>query len=164
MNLDEFLDSWDAYVRRWTDAGPDEQEELTTELLARGLSLAAAPRERPTVDETLACELDVVRRAGAVDVPLFREKNSFWKDIKKGPRAVFCREAWQFLRNPSPDFDVWWYWGEYLDPARETVNPLVHFLAHGQFVGNSPLPSGPSRSLQPARRSGAPEGVPLRRV
>ena len=57
----------------------------------------------------------------------------------------FVRYGWRELRNPSPDFDLWWYWLTYLDPAAELVNPVVHYLAEGRHRGHATVPAGRSR-------------------
>src|SRR5690606_24255813 len=38
------------------------------------------------------------------------------------------------------EFDVWWYWSTYLDPALEGPNPLAHFVMQGAALGHQPRP------------------------
>ncbi|RYU14495.1 rhamnan synthesis F family protein [Nocardioides iriomotensis] len=52
----------------------------------------------------------------------------------------FVDEGWRRLRNPSREFDVWWYWTEYLDPAADDVDPLLHYALVGRRLGHEPLP------------------------
>lgn len=64
------------------------------------------------------------------------------------PRAVadtdplrhFCRIGWKQLLRPRPDFDVWWYQANYLDPASDEVNPFAHYVAVGREAGLRGLP------------------------
>ena len=71
----------------------------------------------------------------------------------------FVRYGWRHLRNPSQDFDVWWYWITYLDPAAELVNPLVHYLAEGRHLGHGTVPP-----VEPVRVATAPACGGPRRV
>jgi CDP-glycerol glycerophosphotransferase (TagB/SpsB family) len=70
----------------------------------------------------------------------------------------FCREGWRRLRNPSADFDVWWYWASHLDPVRERINPLVHYVLVGRAAGLQTHPgpyhpNGPGHVLRPGGRA-----------
>ncbi|RYI99765.1 MAG: hypothetical protein EON52_25145, partial [Actinomycetales bacterium] len=72
----------------------------------------------------------------------------------------FCTTGWKQLRKPNADFDVWWYWANHLDPAEETINPLVHYALVGRDAGLSTRPastaSGPGAALptdRPVRRA-----------
>ncbi|WPL18686.1 Putative glycosyltransferase EpsE [Thiorhodovibrio winogradskyi] len=40
--------------------------------------------------------------------------------------------------SPGPRFDSSWYLSEYPDVARAAINPLVHYLRHGQHEGRQP--------------------------
>ncbi|WP_286930965.1 MULTISPECIES: rhamnan synthesis F family protein [Aeromicrobium] len=72
----------------------------------------------------------------------------------------FCTTGWKQLRKPNADFDVWWYWANHLDPAEETINPLVHYALVGRDAGLSTRPAttaaGPGAVLptdRPVRRA-----------
>ena len=76
------------------------------------------------------------------------------------PVDHFCRRGWRALRNPSLDFDVWWYWAEYLDPTDESetaTNPLVHYLLDGRHRGLLPLPP-PAAAARDSRARAAAAG------
>lgn len=77
------------------------------------------------------------------------------------PLHDFCEHGWQQLRNPSADFDVWWYWASYLDPAREVVNPLVHYALVGHALGLETVP-GPYRPADPGQALDT--AAPIRRA
>src|SRR5690606_31064062 len=51
------------------------------------------------------------------------------------PIRHFCLHGWKELRNPAPGFDVWWYWSRYMHPAREWMNPFVHYVLFGHAEG-----------------------------
>lgn len=76
------------------------------------------------------------------------------------PLEHFCTTGWRALFAPNPDFDVWWYWVNHLDPADDSVNPLVHYALVGRALGLSTKPpttaSGPGAVLpqdRPVRRA-----------
>ena len=110
------------------------------------------------------CEVAVVRLAGAVDEAGYLAHNAAQAERGAEPVEHFCRRGWRGLRNPSLDFDLWWYWAEYLDPTDESetaINPLVHYLLDGRHRGLLPLPH---RRLRPATTvPAAPAtGLPVR--
>lgn len=56
------------------------------------------------------------------------------------PAEHFVRDGWRQLRDPNPDFDLWWYWSNHLDPADDAINPLVHWVLQGRADGLSTRP------------------------
>lgn len=71
----------------------------------------------------------------------------------------YCRHGWRELRNPSREFDVWWYWANYLDPGSHAINPLVHYALFGRTQGLAGRPkpdelatNGSSALTHPVRR------------
>ena len=157
--LEEFLDSWHAFVATWARAGREERRQLVDAALADGLPRPAQRPTEPDPDDALACEIAVVRRSAAVDEEAYREANARDKKAQRDPVGHFCRDGWHQLRNPSRSFDVWWYWAEYLDPAADRVNPLVHYLLSGRRAGLEPLPVATSRTP-----TSYPAGHPVRRI
>lgn len=99
---------------------------------------------RQPADQRVRAEAALV--ADLVDAPYYVLTNASTMDDGEGPAEHFCRVGWQALRKPSPDFDVWWYWMNHLDPAVDDVNPLVHYALVGRELGLStrPMPSRPS--------------------
>src|SRR5690606_18459145 len=89
-----------------------------------------------------AAQLDaaLLEATGAFDADYYLANNPDVARAGIDPLLHFCRHGWKELRNPSPDFDVWWYWASYLDPATETINPLVH---QAIFSTAHPLPGKP---------------------
>ena len=142
----DFAPAWARLVTAWVAAG--ESGEAAEALLRRALdegvhALDLPAAGEPTVGQGRRCEVAVVRLAGAVDEAGYLAHNQPQAERGAEPVDHFCRRGWRALRNPSLDFDVWWYWAEYLDPTDESetaTNPLVHYLLDGRHRGLLPLP------------------------
>ncbi len=158
----DFADAWARLVTAWLAAGEesDEGRALLRRALGGGVHALDLPRAgEVTVGQGRRCEVALVRLAGAVDEAGYLAHNQ--AQAERGAEAVdhFCRRGWRSLRNPSLDFDVWWYWAEHLDPIDESetaTNPLVHYLLDGRHRGLLPLPPRPSRATF------VPSGAPRR--
>jgi hypothetical protein len=155
----DFAAAWARLVTAWLGygAGSAEAAALLRRALEVGIhALDLPPAGEVTVGQGRRCEIAVVRLAGAVDEAGYLAHNQPQAERGAEPVDHFCRRGWRALRNPSLDFDVWWYWAEYLDPTDESetaVNPLVHYLLDGRHRGLLPLPRRvprPATSL-PAR-------------
>ena len=141
------------------------REAVVRDLLAHGLErmVSGLPADEPgrvvASEDLLQAEEQVVAASGEVDVarytPLHQDVRRGWVDAVEH----FCRQGWTELANPGRGFDVWWYWSEYLDPTRGTVNPLLHHLLVGRQAGFEPVPP----VAPPKGPSTVPPG-PLRRV
>ena len=145
----DFRSAWGRLVAAWLASG--ESPELLQRALDSGVHAldlpAAAP---PAVGQGRRCEVALVRLAGAVDEAGYLAHNPPQAERGAEPVDHFCRRGWRALRNPSLDFDVWWYRAEYLDPGDESqtaTNPLVHHLVDGRHRGLLPLPE---RAVRPA--------------
>ena len=153
MTDERFRDAWARLVASWSsyDAGSAEAEVLLRRALDEGLHPVAgglAASDGVGVGAGRRCEVALVRLAGAVDEDGYLEHNPPQAERGAEPVDHFCRRGWRRLRNPSLDFDVWWYVAEYLDPADDSetaVNPLVHYLVDGRFRGLLPLPEATPR-------------------
>ncbi len=152
MTAPDFAPAWARLVTAWLAAGEDspEAEALLRRALHEGVHVLDLPAAAEiSVGQGRRCEIAVVRLAGAVDAAGYLAHNQAQAERGAEPVDHFCRRGWRALRNPSLDFDVWWYWAEYLDPADESEtapNPLVHYLVDGRHRGLLPLPPRPSRS------------------
>ncbi|GAB2753641.1 hypothetical protein GCM10027020_02060 [Nocardioides salsibiostraticola] len=171
MSPEEYDLRWRALVTKWGQL-VERRDGSALALLRRAREAGLA--EVPDLDEFIAhnagrgpevhqgesfkCEVALIRGSGAVDGPAYLEANSA---AMRGddPIKHFAHRGWRTLRNPSLSFDVWWYWSEYLDPAVEGPNPLVHYLLEGQYVGHDPLPTRPERPVPSALGAG-----PVRRA
>jgi hypothetical protein len=142
----DFAPAWPRLVTAWLAAGPgsDEGDGLLRRALDEGLHALDLPAAgEVAVGQGRRCEIAVVRLAGAVDEAGYLAHNHSQAERGAEPVDHFCRRGWRALRNPSLDFDVWWYWAEYLDPTDESetaTNPLVHYLLDGRHRGLLPLP------------------------
>ncbi|CAN5495793.1 hypothetical protein BH10ACT10_BH10ACT10_16690 [soil metagenome] len=144
MPAEEFLRAWHGVVAtRFAGASFTDREAVVAELLDRGLAAVAANRRgrrAPSEKDVRLAEQQVVAASGWFDVAAYTSANQRVRAGWSPALEHFCGEGWRSLSNPSPAFDVWWYWSEHLDPAATTVNPLLHFLLDGRFAGHSPLP------------------------
>jgi hypothetical protein len=147
-----FEPAWARLVTAWVGAGETgpEAEALLGRALYAGVHALDLPAAGDVaVGQGRRCEVAVVRLAGAVDEAGYLAHNASQAERGADPVEHFCRRGWRGLRNPSLDFDLWWYWAEYLDPTDESetaTNPLVHYLLDGRHRGLLPLPH---RRLRP---------------
>lgn len=167
-----FVSRWHAFVAVWAATqqdSPAEARALVDRVLEVGLDAWAedagtppeASPEEPSDEQAMACEIAVVSRSGQLADRPYAQKNAriepaSWKRENWTSAEHFCRVGWGLLRNPSLDFDVWWYWAEYLDPTRSDVNPFLHYLLVGTHRGYAPLPPRtPLRSHSPRPTAGS---------
>jgi hypothetical protein len=152
-----FGPAWARLVTAWAEGAGPASEPLLRRALEEGVhSLDLPEAGEITVGQGRRCEIAVVRLAGAVDEAGYLAHNQAQAERGAEPVDHFCRRGWRALRNPSLDFDVWWYWAEYLDPTDESetaTNPLVHYLLDGRHRGLLPLPQ---RNERPACTVSAP--------
>ena len=159
MSAPPFEPAWARLVSAWLVA--EDPAALLREALDRGVhALSLPPSDGYAVGQGRRCEIALVRLAGVVDEAGYLAHNPPQAERGAEPVDHFCRRGWRMLRNPSLDFDVWWYWASYLDPADDSetaTNPLVHFLLDGRHRGLLPLPPRPSRPVHrlpsPPRRA-----------
>lgn len=142
MTPDEFGEAWRALAERWRAARLDPEGKparIINQALRNGLD--AAEGEAPQVPEDVLrrCELAVLRASGVFQPRAYTRANRDVAKKKLDPFEHFVDEGWRRLRNPSREFDVWWYWSEYLDPSRDDVNPLLHYVLSGRHEGLHPL-------------------------
>jgi hypothetical protein len=161
----DFAPAWARLVTAWLTLGEDSPaaEALLRRALDEGVHTLELPAAgEVTVGQGRRCEIAVVRLAGAVDEAGYLAHNQSQAERGAEPVDHFCRRGWRALRNPSLDFDVWWYWAEYLDPTDDSetaTNPLVHYLVDGRHRGLLPLPE---RRPRPA--TVLPADRPVRRA
>lgn len=113
---------------------------------------------RLPTEQRLRREMELV--ADLVDLPYYAVTVPDVLEEDLDPLEHFCSTGWQELRKPSQNFDVWWYWVNHLDPADDSVNPLVHYALIGKEQGLSTRPDStrarPGLSLptdRPVRRA-----------
>jgi hypothetical protein len=147
-----FEPAWARLVTAWLAAGETgpEAETLLRQAIEEGVhALGLPPAGDVAVGQRRRCEIAVVRLAGAVDEAGYLAHNPAQAERGVDPVEHFCRRGWRGVRNPSLDFDAWWYTAEYLDPADDSetaTNPLVHYLLDGRHRGLLPLPRRASRT------------------
>jgi CDP-glycerol glycerophosphotransferase (TagB/SpsB family) len=115
----------------------------------------------PESDETqLRMEMDFISASGLFDAAYYLDNNPDVAAAHVDPLWHFCKHGWRSLKKPNPDFDVWWYWVMYLDPAREAINPLVHYALVGRYAGLHGRPG----SYSPGKGHSFSRGGQTRRI
>lgn len=111
--------------------------------------------------ERVQRERALLEGAGLFDADWYRRNHPQVEASGESLLEHFCRQGWRELCDPSPTFDVWWYWASHLDPSRERINPLVHYALVGRDAGLDTRP-GP---YHPASAGQAlPKDRPIRRA
>ncbi|MCL3816991.1 CDP-glycerol glycerophosphotransferase family protein [Aeromicrobium wangtongii] len=147
MTVDELMTSWTAFVAEWSRLESSEAgggDAMLSAALEHGLPETATSGGEDvhvTDADLLACEIALMRLAGAIDEDLYRARTPGTVRPDLDPVEDFCRQGWRNVRNPNPEFDVWWYWNEYLDAADERLDPFLHFLLVGRRAGLRGLPT-----------------------
>ena len=144
MTPEQFLPRWQTLVTVWDrrrSTDPSAADQLVRDVLGAGLAAIEVPDldEAPTREAALACAVALVEASAALDGKGYRANNPDIQQLrsgKKSPAEHFCSTGWMWLRNPNADFDVWWYWNEYLDPTSLEINPFLHYLLAGRQAGN----------------------------
>ena len=136
MTPPPYQPAWARLVTAWAAAGetgPDA-DALLRRALDEGVHALDLPAATEvTVGRSRRCEIALVRHSGAVDEAGYLAHNPLQADRGAEPVEHFCRRGWRAVRNPSLDFDVWWYTAEYLDPtdsSETAVNPLAVSYTH----------------------------------
>lgn len=120
-----------------------------------GEDAAASP---PLPDEAERARIDaaLLGATGAFDRDYYLANNPDVERAGADPLLHFCRHGWKELRNPAPDFDVWWYWMTHLDPTVEAINPRVHqvLFSRARALPGRPgiRPPAPAEALAPGAR------------
>lgn len=155
-------------VRRYWSAGPDGRVTLRRRSpvdVIRDSGVFDADFYRAQL-QTVPTGIDLVEHyvtigaargldpSAMFDTRFYRRMNP---GLKGDALAHFCEQGWLELRNPSPQFDTWWYWSKHLDLASTDVNPLAHYEAVGKTAGVSTRPAP-----RPSRRLGAGHRLPER--
>ena len=165
MTAPDFAPAWARLVTAWL--APARTRPTAEALLRRALDEGVHALDLPAAGEVAVgqgrrCEVAVVRLAGAVDEAGYLAHNPPQAERGAEPVDHFCRRGWRALRNPSLDFDVWWYWAEYLDPTDESetaTNPLVHYLRRRpapRAAAAAPRAARARRTPLPPTRRGGP--------
>ena len=115
---DFFDDAW--YLGQVPGAGTADAAFM--HYLQWGIAQGHAPNShgaRPPVGLDVA----TIESSGIFDAGYYLANNPDVAGSGMDPLRHFCRHGWKELRNPTPDFDVWWYWCRYMDPARDLMHP-----------------------------------------
>jgi hypothetical protein len=143
---DSELDPLEHYLAYGIPAGIGPNgaiDGLRTAVAAAGTGQRGAAPPGPVEHDTpqLHSEIDLLAASGLFDADYYLEHNPDVAHVHIDPLRHFCEYGWRDLRKPNRDFDVWWYWMTYLDPAREAINPLLHYALIGQRAGFAGRPA-----------------------
>lgn len=92
------------------------------------------PKSGKRDEGTWKRDLDIIAKSSMFDAKFYLKNNPDVAASELEPLAHFCRYGARELRDPSPEFDIAWYWLTYLS-ADDTSNPLVHYLQSGARDG-----------------------------
>jgi len=123
MKLMDFLVSLHARVSsegRQTGAGGDEQlAGIFNSMLESGQP------DTSFVGSEAALELHMGTIARDFKSKFYASKNKDIKPVGFDPLKHYCEQGWKELRNPTPDFDLWWYARQYLNLFGSDSPPLA---------------------------------------
>jgi CDP-glycerol glycerophosphotransferase (TagB/SpsB family) len=111
-------------------------------------------------ESSLDCDIALLGSSGSFNVAYYLQNNPDVAGTGMDPLRHFCQYGWKELRNPNPDFDVWWYWAAYMDPAEDGMNPLVHHTLFGTSSGSEGRPA----RIHPQEGMAYPPGQAIRRI
>ncbi len=79
-------------------------------------------------------QIKTIAESGFFDEQWYRQQ---YPDSLKNSSAIehYLSTGAKNLYNPSPKFDTSWYLNMYPDVANGEVNPLLHYILHGQHEG-----------------------------
>jgi len=87
----------------------------------------------PTGDLPLELHMAAIHKY--FDREFYLEKNPDVARSGSDPLVHYCTSGWWELRRPNPNFDVWWYWSNYLNVEADSIDPLLHFATIGEDRG-----------------------------
>ncbi|PVG81359.1 hypothetical protein DDE18_17885 [Nocardioides gansuensis] len=166
LALDDYRLRWLAFSERFLAAGQEERDRMVAGALEQGLPPGEPSASfDPTAGERATVEGAVIAAAGLFDDLGYALHNPDLAWHLCGHREElehFVTKGWRELRHPSPDFDLWGYWCDHLDPTREDVNPVVHYAVEGRRAGLPTLPTlGTMPDPEPPGADYAPRRVCL---
>lgn len=110
---------------------------MTNSAIEYAANFAAALDQLPPGQ---ADEIERMAVTELLDPDFYLAANPGVAEAEIDPVDHFIELGWRELRKPRRDFDVWWYWAAHLDPARDDINPLLHYAAVGRGEGLSTRP------------------------
>jgi len=161
MSLDDFRDSWWDFVLAWEALdrrSPKQASILLKDVCARGLATVLTqlriPDSKPDAETFAAiehrCQRALLNTAKAVDSRGYAEHQADQHLQAADSVEHYLTKGWRELRSPRADFDTWWYWCEYLDPASDDIEPLTHYLLEGALRGYATHPQEHAELPDPA--------------
>jgi hypothetical protein len=90
--------------------------------------------------EQIATDLSLLRETGSVDAEWYVSSYPDLSGADLDAVAHYCKIGWQEGRDPNPSFSTTEYLRRNWDVAVSGMNPLAHFIRHGQFEGRIAVP------------------------
>ena len=78
---------------------------------------------------------DLILRSGLFDLPWFC---GAYGAEPGDALSEWCAKGWRQGQQPNLYFDTGWYLSYYTDVAASGINPLVHYIQHGEHEGRRP--------------------------
>ncbi len=79
----------------------------------------------------------LIKYAGLFDTNTYQRENPDIVSAGVSLLVHFCQQGWRELRDPSPNFNLWWYWVKHLGGDVAAPNPALHYAVVGQAQGLS---------------------------
>jgi len=116
-------------------------DRLVQDILSATIAASKPEPILPADESALTLHMAAVHHL--FDRDYYLENNPDLQQSDTDPLEHYCRQGWKDLLKPNPDFDLWWYWREHLDPRHETIDPLLHYALMGLDLGLKTKSSGP---------------------
>jgi glycosyltransferase involved in cell wall biosynthesis len=94
-----------------------------------------APEAAEAAPEPDSDSYEIILESGLFDLPWFC---GAYGAAAETALADWCATGWQQGQQPNLYFDTAWYLGYYKDVRTRGVNPLVHYIRHGDREGRRP--------------------------
>ena len=82
-----------------------------------------------------------IKKTNLFDKKHYLKENQDVANSGINPLLHYCKLGYKEGRNPSPEFDTFWYESEYLNQCMGPVNPLLHYILSGKKNGFKTKPS-----------------------
>ncbi|WP_082033939.1 MULTISPECIES: CDP-glycerol glycerophosphotransferase family protein [Pseudomonas] len=80
-------------------------------------------------------QVALLERSELFDAQAYLRDNPEIAGLDLSPLEHFCRQGWRELRDPSPGFNLWWYWIKHLGGDVAAPNPALHYAVVGRAQG-----------------------------
>jgi glycosyltransferase involved in cell wall biosynthesis len=89
---------------------------------------------------SLQAEISLIRESGLFLSSWYTTHNGRGAEARFEPVEDFCRSGWRAGARPNPYFQPGYYLAQNPDIANTGMNPLLHYIVHGDREGRDPCP------------------------